>query len=239
MTVQIHPCHNPFPDILQEMFSLFFNYREPLDQIHELLDTTILSQQEKDYHKQLHEWKKDRESIFVKRFHEYVDKYTRFQDEYHQFIRKNIKPLFPEETHLAVQKTPNIRFSLPQNAAIGYDPNDPPEIVGLHCDRDFGHHPTEQNFIIPITSMFSTNSIYYDPAESDTTDPLQFIPLSLQTTQFAQAYFNQIRHCNRINQTDKTRISFDIRIIPFSKYQQNLSNFQGTKFELGKYYVVL
>jgi hypothetical protein len=238
MTVQIHTCHNPFPDILQEMFSLFFDYREPLDQIHNLLDTHTLTQQEKNYHKQLHEWKKDRESIFVRRFHEYVDKYTRFQDEYHQFIRENIKPLFPEETHLAIQKTPNIRFSLPQNAAIGYDPNDPPEIVGLHCDRDFGHHPTEQNFIIPITSMFSTNSIYYDP-DTNTTDPLQFVPLSLQTSQFAQAYFNQIRHCNRINQTDKTRISFDIRIIPFSKYQENITQFQGTKFELGKYYVVL
>ena len=238
MTVQIHSCDNPFPDILQEMFSLFFNYREPLDQIHELLDTPILTQQDKEYHKQLHEWRKDRDSIFVRRFHEYVDKYTRFQDEYHQFIRENIKPLFPNETHLAIQKTPNIRFSLPQNAAIGCDPNDPPEIVGLHCDRDFGHHPTEQNFIIPITAMFSTNSIYYDP-ETNTTDPIHFIPLSLQTSQFTQAYFNQIRHCNRINQTDKTRISFDIRIIPFSKYQENISQFQGTKFELGKYYVVL
>jgi len=238
MTVQIHPCHNPFPDILQEMFSLFFNYRESLDQIHELLETQLLTQQDKEYHKHLHEWKKDRDSIFVRRFHEYVDKYTRFQDEYHQFIREYIKPLFPNETYLAIQKTPNIRFSLPQNAAIGCDPNDPPEIVGLHCDRDFGHHPTEQNFIIPITPMFSTNSIFYDP-ETNTTDPLQFIPLSLQTGQFAQAYFNQIRHCNRINQTYKTRISFDIRIIPFSQYQENITQFQGTKFELGKYYVVL
>jgi hypothetical protein len=238
MTVQIHSCDNPFPDILQEMFSLFFNYREPLDQVHTLLETSILNEQDKEYHKKLHEWKKDRESIFVRRFHEYVDKYTRFQDEYHKFICKYIKPLFPNETHLAIQKTPNIRFSVPQNAAIGCDPNDPPEIVGLHCDRDFGHHTTEQNFIIPITPMFSTNSIFYDP-NTNTTDPLQFIPLSLQTGQFAQAYFNQIRHCNRINQTDKTRISFDIRIIPFSQYQENITHFQGTKFELGKYYVVL
>ena len=241
MTVQTHPCDNPFPDILKEMFSIFFNYGEPLDQIHTLLDTPILTQEDKNYHKQLHEWKKDRESIFVKRFHEYVDKYTRFQDEYHQFIREYIKPLFPEETHLAIQKTPNIRFSLPQNAAIGFDPNDPPEIVGLHCDRDFGHHPTEQNFIIPITAMFSTNSIFYDPDPNDLsiTNPLQFVPMILHTNQFAQAYFNQIRHCNRINQTDQTRISFDIRIIPFSKYQQHIPEFKGTKFELGKYYVVL
>lgn len=239
MTVQTHPCHNPFPDILKEMFSIFFNYREPLDQIHTLLDTPILTNEDKEYHKQLHEWKKDRESIFVKRFHEYVDKYTRFQDEYHQFIREYIKPLFPNETHLAIQKTPNIRFSLPKNAAIGCDPNDPPEIIGLHCDRDFGHHTTEQNFIIPITAMFSTNSIFYDPNDPPITDPLQFVPLSLEPTQFAQAYFNEIRHCNRINQTGHTRISFDIRIIPFSKYQENKNELKGTKFELGKYYVII
>lgn len=239
MTVQTHPCHNPFPDILKEMFSIFFNYREPLDQIHTLLETPILTNEDKEYHKQLHEWKKDRESIFVKRFHEYVDKYTRFQDEYHQFIREYIKPLFPNETHLAIQKTPNIRFSLPKNAAIGCDPNDPPEIIGLHCDRDFGHHSTEQNFIIPITAMFSTNSIFYDPNDPPITDPLQFVPLNLEPTQFAQAYFNEIRHCNRINQTGHTRISFDIRIIPFSKYQENKNELKGTKFELGKYYVII
>ena len=240
MTVQIHSCDNPFPNILQEMFSLFFNYNEPLEQIHTLLDTPILTKEDKDYHKQLHEWRKDRDSIFVKRFHEYVDKYTKFQDTYHYFIYKYIKPLFPNETHLAIQKTPNIRFSLPQNAAIGFDQNDPPEIIGLHCDRDFGHHPTEQNFIIPITKMFSTNSIFYDPEpDSSITDPLQFIPMTLQTTEFAQAYFNKIRHCNRINQTNQTRISFDIRIIPFSQYEKNMLDFKGTKFELGKYYVVI
>lgn len=240
MTVQIHSCDNPFPNILQEMFSLFFNYNEPLEQIHTLLETQIITNEDKEYHKKLHEWKKDRDSIFVKRFHEYVDKYTKFQDTYHKFIHEYIKPLFPNETHLAIQKTPNIRFSLPQNAAIGFDPKDPPEIIGLHCDRDFSHHPTEQNFIIPITQMFSTNSIFYDPEpDSSMTDPLQFIPMNLQTTEFAQAYFNKIRHCNRINQTNKTRISFDIRVIPFSKYEENMSYFKGTKFELGKYYVVI
>lgn len=239
MAVQIHSCENPFPEILKEMFSLSFQYTDSLDQIHTLLDSPILSEEEKNYHKHLHEWKKDRDSIFVKRFHEYVDKYTRFQDTYHQFIHHYIKPLFPKETHVAIQKTPNIRFSLPQTAAIGFDPNDPPEIVGLHCDRDFGHHPTEQNFIIPITQMEGSNSIYYEPSPQSNVHPFQFENLSLQTNEFAQAYFNQIRHCNRINQTTHTRISFDIRVIPFSQYQQHLSDFKDTKFELGKYYVVI
>jgi hypothetical protein len=44
---------------------------------------------------------------------------------------------------------------------------------------------------------------------------------------------------NHINKTNKTRISFDIRIIPFSQYEKNMTDFKGTKFELGKYYVVI
>jgi hypothetical protein len=241
MSVQIHLCENPFPPLLEEMFALYFNYTGPLHQIHSLLDTPILTQEDKDYHHQLHEFKKDRDSIFVKRFHDYFDKYTRFQDTYHQFIHEYIKPLFPEENQIVIQKTPNIRFSLPRNTAIGYDPNDPQDMIGVHRDRDFGHHPTEQNFIIPITQMFSTNSIFYDPNPTPElrTPPIQFVPLTLDTTEFAKAYFNGIRHCNQINQTEQTRISFDIRIIPLSQYQQHLHEFNGTKFELGKYYVVI
>jgi len=239
MTFQIHDCENPFPNIIQEMFSTIYQYNGPLYQIHHLLDSPLLTNEEKDYHRHLHEWKQDRNSIFVKKFHEYVDKYTHFNEAYYKFARENILPKFPEETHIVIQKTPNIRFSLPDNAAIGYDPNDPTNIVGLHCDRHFGHHHTEMNFVIPITNMEASNSIYYEPFPNSNVHPTQFENLVLQPNQFLQAYFNQILHCNRINRTDKTRISFDIRVIPFSKYREHLDDFKDTKFELGKYYVVL
>ena len=239
MSVQIHQFENPFPNILQDIFSIFYGYSGALDELHTLLDTEHLSQDEKEYHKKLHEWKKDRDSIFVKKFHEYVDKYTRFNETYYTFLRTHILPLFPEEIHLVIQKTPNIRFSLPDNAAIGYDPIDPENIIGLHCDRDFGHHPTEQNFIIPITSMFESNSLYYEPYPKSGINPIEYENLVLNTNQFINAYFNEIKHCNRMNKTNKTRISFDIRVIPYSQYQANLNDFKGTKFELGKYYTVL
>lgn len=239
MSVQIYSCNNPFPEILKELFHLSYQYTGPLDEIHHLLDSPLLTDQQKDYHKQLHEWTKDRDSIFVKRFHEYVDKYTRFNESYYDFIHKNILPLFPNETHLVIQKTPNIRFSLPNNAAIGCDPKDPANIVGLHCDSDFGHHHTEQNFIIPITPMFESNSIYYEPHINSQTHPNDFERINIQPDHFIHAYFNKLRHCNRINQTNKTRISFDIRVIPHSQYRENFDYFQNTKFELGKYYMVI
>ena len=239
MAVQYHSFENPFPKILKQIFEETYEYTGPLDEIHTLLETNLLTTEQKEYHKNIHEWTKDRNSVFVKRFHEYVDKYTHFNETYYTFLRQYILPLFPNESQLVIQKTPNIRFSLPDNAAIGCDPKDPETIIGVHYDGYFGHHTTEQNFVIPITRMFETNSIYHEPYVNSNIPPHQFESLTIDTTHFAQAYFNKIIHCNRINKTNKTRISFDIRVIPYSKYQENLDYFQGTKFELGKYYMVL
>jgi hypothetical protein len=240
MAVQIHSFENPFPKLIGQLFAESFKYYGQLEDIHQLLTLPhYLTEEEKDYHRHLHEWKKDRDSIFVKKFHDFVDKNTIFNETYYQFLRTYILPLFPNETKLVVQKTPNIRFSLPDNAAIGFDPKDPDNIVGLHCDSDFGHHETETNIVVPITAMFGSNSIYYEPHVNSTIPPSSFENLVLEPDEFVQAYFNKLRHCNRINKTDRTRISFDIRVIPFSKYQENLEYFKGTKFELGKYYIIL
>jgi hypothetical protein len=241
MTLQISTFENPFINIIKKVFEENYGYKGSLDEIHSLLDTPSITHEQKEYHTQIHEWSKDRDSVFVKKFHEYVDKNTLFNETYYNFLRTTILPRFPKETQLVIQKTPNIRFSLPNTAAIGCDPKDPKNIVGLHCDRDFGHHETEMNFVIPITRMFDTNSIYYEPTEllGDNIDPLHYENLVLNENEYVKAYFNQIKHCNRINQTNKTRISFDIRVIPYSKYIQHVDDFKGTKFELGKYYVVL
>ena len=240
MTFQIHSFNNPFPKIIEQVFAEAYKYTGRLDELHQLLELPhYLTEEEKNYHRHLHEWSKDRNSIFVKKFHEFVDKNAIFNETYYHFLRSQIIPLFPDETKLVVQKTPNIRFSLPENAAIGFDPNDPDSIVGLHCDSDFGHRAIEMNFVVPITPMFGTNSIYYEPRMNSNVHPLQFENLVLEPNEFVQAYFNKIRHCNRINKTDRTRISFDIRVIPYSKYQEYLADFKGTKFELGKYYIVI
>jgi len=237
--IKIHDFENPFQEMIQTIFEEKYEFYDSLDNLHDILATSLISKEDKEYHKQIHGWKNDRNSIFIKHFHEYVDKTPIFNETYHAFIKKYIQPLFPEETKLVIQKTPNIRFSFPETAAIGCDPNDPENIIGLHCDSNFGHNENEINFVIPLTKMFSTNSIYYEPTLNSGIDPNHFENLVLEPDQFLQAYFNKLRHCNRINQTNKTRISFDIRIIPYSKYMENLDFFKGTKFELGKYYIDL
>jgi hypothetical protein len=239
MSIIIKDFENQFPKIIEEIFRESYEYIGPLDELHSLLETQKLSLNEKEYHKNVHEWRSDRNSIFVRKFHEYVDKNVKFNETYYKFLRNNILPLFPGESQIVVQKTPNIRFSLPENVAIGYDKNDPIGIIGLHCDRDFGHHEIEHNFIVPITKMFESNSVYHEPYPKSNIEPEDYKSLILNENQFVKAYFNEIKHCNRINKTEKTRISFDIRVIPYSQYQIHLNDFKDTKFELGKYYVVL
>jgi len=234
-----HSFENPFPKLILSIFEKKYEFYGNLDELHDLLNTPLISKEHKEYHKQLHTWQNDRNSIFIKDFHKYVDENPVFNETYHQFINMYIKPFFPNEEKIVIQKTPNIRFSFPESAAIGCDPNDPENIVGLHCDSDFGHNEYENNFIVPITNMEGTNSIYYEPEINSNINPLNYENLVLKTDEFFTAYFNKLKHCNRINNTNKTRISFDIRIIPFSKYMENLDFFKGTKFELGKYYIVL
>ena len=238
-TYNITIDQNPFIEMIEEIFKTKYGFEGPLDELHTLLDSPLIPDEAKEYHKQIHGWSQDRNSIFIKDFHEYVDSNPKFNDVYEKFIRFYVAPLFPEGSRIVYQKTPNIRFSFPDSAAIGCDPNDPANIIGLHCDNNFGHNENEMNIVVPLTRMFSTNSIYYEPTLDSNIDPMEFSNVVLETNEFLEAYFNKLRHCNRINTTGKTRISFDIRVIPYTVYMDNYDFFAGTKFELGNYYIAL
>lgn len=243
---------NHFINLIKDVFTKTYNFTDELDQLHDLLQTNQIPEEELIYQSQTKILgKNDRKSIFIKKFHQYIDSENRepvnnktFTEIYHEFIKKYISSMFPNEKSLVIQKTPNIRFSFPNNVAIGSNalnengtPIDPQGIIGLHKDADFGHHFTEQNFIIPITDMFDTNSFYYNPNIYREVD--DYINVSLKKNKFFTGYLNQWSHYNRENQTGKTRISFDLRIMPYSSYKKYENYFIGTKFELDKGYYSL
>ena len=56
------------------------------------------------------------------------------------------------------------------------------------------------------------------------------------------AYLNKCRHGNRINTSDKIRISLDFRIIPGSKWKGDSykgSVTQNIKYKIGDYYDIM
>ena len=215
------------------------DYDTKLEDIHNVLNTDKVNEESKLFYSDISELgKTDRNSLFVKKFYQKYDENEYFFELYKSFIIQEILPLFPLEENLVIQKTPNIRFHLPNNSNLGRYKNDPSdEIIGLHNDNEFGHPKEEINIIIPITEMFDTNSIYFESFPYSN----KYESLKLTQNQFFMGYFNQCRHFNTVNKTNNTRVSFDFRIIPYSLYKDN-NNFSitsKTKFNLDNYYTLL
>lgn len=230
---------NPFVSLIEQLFKHEYNYTGPLDELHTILESLPVDKKEECI-KIYTIGKDDRKNIFIQNFHKFVDESNEFERTYHAFMRKYVKPLFPND-NIVIQKTPNIRFSFPESAAIGkHEKEDKKDgIIGYHCDSDFGHHHTEMNFIVPVTKMYETNSVYYEPTASSDIQIKDYENLVLLPHQFFKGYLNKQRHYNRLNQTGKTRISYDLRVIPYTEYMDHYADFKGTKFDLGKYYIVL
>ena len=89
--------------------------------------------------------------------------------------------------------------------------------------------------------MFDTNSIYFEPYENSNYPYENYNNLKLNKNNLAFLYFNKWKHFNKINLTNKTRVSFDIRIIPYSKYKENIKKSETNKNNLiiGDYFIKL
>ena len=117
----------------------------------------------------------------------------------------------------------------PNNKAVGE----------FHRDRDYNHPLDEINIWVPITSSKKTNTIWIE-SKFDKND---YKPMNLDYGQFL-IFDSGLKHGNRINKENKTRISFDFRVIPYSVWKKNknrnknnkYSIDQKIKFEIGGYY---
>ena len=233
-----------FYQLITEYFKKKYKNFKYLETIHELLDTGCLLKEDNDFYKSAIPifGKTDRKSIFVKEFYKLFDSDYSFLLQYLNFIINEIKPLFHNENKLVIQKTPNIRFHLPNCSNIGKLDTDPSEnVIGLHCDSQFNHPESECNFVIPITQMFDTNSIYYENTPNSDSEFEKYSNIKMDKNNFFMGYLNKCKHYNKINKTDLTRVSLDFRVIPYSKFvNNNKSSLTGNnKFQLGHYYITI
>jgi len=160
-------------------------------------------------------------------YHEMIELYT-------EFLRSEVLPQFAGE-QFVVQKEPSFRIHLPKNTALGKrsDQSDD-EIIGLHCDSEYGHPDTEMNIMLSLTGQSGTNSCYIESA------PLQgdYAPLEIAEGEYMIFYGNKCRHFNKRNLTEDTRISFDFRVIPAHLYEPTETGaiHSQKKFVVGGYY---
>jgi hypothetical protein len=150
-----------------------------------------------------------------------------FEELYRSFVRDIISPMFNEPS-IVYQTRPTFRVHLPNNVAVGKK----------HRDADYNHPAGEINFWVPLTQVWGNNGFWVE----STPDKGDFHPIgSMNYGDVFRFYGNKCQHYNNINDTGSTRISFDFRVIPYSKYTPShaTSVKSKMKFEIGSYYSIM
>jgi hypothetical protein len=158
------------------------------------------------------------ETFFHKTFYKKLNEgWSELTDVYEDFIinelSRHIKGSF------VYQKTPTFRAHVPNQTAVSkwhYD-----------SDPNHGHPDWEINIQIPLTKMKGTAATWAEtvPGLGD------YKPMNMEYGEYVIFDGNRCTHGNYPNKTEKTRVSFDFRIIPCRKYD-GFGNNTYTTFKL-------
>jgi hypothetical protein len=158
-----------------------------------------------------------------RKFYNGMDSSNDFISLYRKFIQETICPLFDEE--IIFQKFPTFRIHQPNNIAV----------FAFHKDKEYNHNENEVNFYLPITKAFSTNTFWFESEE----DKGDFSPMEGEYGEVIQWKGSNLKHGNKLNETNQTRISFDFRILSRGIYNVSSpkkSKSKNKSFTIGNYY---
>jgi ectoine hydroxylase-related dioxygenase (phytanoyl-CoA dioxygenase family) len=171
----------------------------------------------------------DQSTHFHKQFYK-IARSEEFQKVYTEFIANVIKPLFGEE--IVYQKIPTFRTHFPGNLAVGE----------FHRDRNYrdvewAKKVQEINFFLPLTKAFGTNTIWVESEEGKE----DFHPIEADYGDVVMWDASNLLHGNKLNSEITTRVSFDFRVIPKSRYIPSTygSINMNSQFAIGGYYEML
>ena len=197
----------PFKEKLQHLFEV--------DNLQTLNDSIEVLSREKDqstkYHTLYYNWAHTEEFISM----------------YEEFILNVIKPLYNEQ--IVYQSIPTFRVAYPNNIAVGEYHKDK-----WYRDADWAVEVDEDNFFLPFTDAFDTNTIWAESQE----DKGDYSPMNCNYGEVIQWDGSNLTHGNKINTTGKARVSIDFRVMKYTNYkpsEQGSINTK-TKFQIGGYY---
>jgi len=198
-----------------------FPFKSKLEQLFQVQDLSGINEnievfsREKDqstkYHKMYYEWARTDEFIKL----------------YEKFILEVIRPLYGEQ--IVYQSIPSFRVAYPNNIAVGEYHKDK-----FYRDINWAIEVDEDNFFLPFTDAFDTNTIWVESEE----DKADFAPMNCNYGETIQWDGSNLMHGNQINKTGKTRVSVDFRVMKYSNYKPSKHGSINTKtlFTLGGYY---
>lgn len=152
----------------------------------------------------------DRDTDLHNIFYNDIKSKNTFKTIYCKFIKEIHENFFPNEQNIIYQSYPSIRIQFMKSKTI------PP-----HKDSDqLSNHPIgEKNFLIPITKMQNTNSIYIESIP----DKKDFESIELDYGDLFYFNGNMCTHYNNENEEGKLRISLDFRIMLISDYNKYIN----------------
>ncbi len=122
------------------------------------------------------------------------------------------------------QCEPSLRIHLPFTRSLGIP----------HRDYDYYHQPNEINAWIPLVPhVYGSNSLYCEsaPGKGD------FTAFDALFGSFVRFWGNQLTHFTVVNETNVTRVSVDVRVVPSLLFDTAWKNPKGVvAFQLGTYY---
>jgi hypothetical protein len=164
----------------------------------------------------------DQSTVFHKKYYEGVA-HGPFFKIYENFVKEIIQPAIEEE--ILFQAIPTFRVHMKGNLAVG----------AFHRDSDYSHNSNEINIFLPLTNAYGNNTIWVE-SEFGKED---FAPMN---TNYGEIHIwdgANLKHGNKLNDTELTRVSFDFRVLKKSNYQiDNIKKSFGneTKMEIGGYW---
>ena len=167
----------------------------------------------------------DNTTYLHKKFYEKVEQ-TNFLDDYKKFLKDVILPHFNED--LLYQKIPTFRIQVPDNISV----------AEFHNDKSYSHSPDEVNIFLPITEAKETYTIWSESQEN----LADYSPMNAEYGEYYIWDGANLKHGNKMNESNVSRFSVDFRVLPFSKYDEN--NMQETittkiKLKLGSYFELM
>lgn len=205
-----------------------FDFRKYLLRLFNVNDLSELHNIQKEEYKLFTEFGKDSNTEFHKKFYEYLKSLEGeyIKEQYIKFVKEIIMPYLGLKKAL-VQKFPTMRFQLPNNVAV----------ARKHTDSEI--HPIgEINFIYAFTDMHDTNAVWIEKMPRSE----EYVPLELKAGECVSFNANLCSHYNKINNTDKTRVSMDFRVLPLNYYNESDTKKSTTTnnfYKDGGYYTMI
>jgi hypothetical protein len=153
----------------------------------------------------------DQSTIFHRKFYEFA-RTDMFRGMYRAFIRdvaipsvdSNWSYSYGREPYL-YQRVPTFRVHFPGNVAVGE----------YHRDRDYNHAPEEMNLWLPLTPTNEANTVWIEDRERES----RYVPWMPKIGEVLVFDGANLMHGNVENYSDKTRVSFDFRLLHCDDYR--------------------